>query len=516
MHKKRTVSIINFIRYDEPRLVVDLFEPVREQMKLSIKYDLPTTWLMQVDAILAGPYPEFFKANMPKNHELGLWLEINRMHCDYAGVKYRGRDGVNWDHHSQAALTIGYSVGDRIKLADAAMEIFKEKFTCYPESVAAWYIDAVTLAHLYDKYGIKASANCRDQWGTDGYSLWGGVWAGGYYPSRKNAMIPGSCCQSQIKVPVFRMLGSCPINQYDCAIGENGQEVFTLEPAYNQNRKWVEKLFANMFDEVPFDYSFVQAGQENSFGWTRMRESYQIQMLLINEYRNDNRISVTLLKDAGEWYQKQYSLTTPVGVIASQDPTDKERQAFWYNSRYYRVGFVREDMSMKIRDLHLFTDEYESRYLNSQCNSAAMTVDALPIVEGFLWQKYFKNACLNIELFCNGKWREARFDKVETDCDNETMRLKLYSKSGACVWELREDKIKCTFPIAIEWRLRMPFPAFAGCQIKDSKIEFAHNGFKYNIKISEISTVIEIDNHIILSPQKHCITFELHPQYQET
>ena len=102
---------------------------------------------------------------MAANQEAGIWLEITRTHCDYAGVKFQGRDGINWDHHSKASLTVGYSQQERVALADAAVKIFQENFGFIPRSVAAWYLDAFTLEYLQKKYAVKAMANCRDQWG---------------------------------------------------------------------------------------------------------------------------------------------------------------------------------------------------------------------------------------------------------------------------------------------------------------------------------------------------------------
>ena len=46
------VNIVNFIRGVEPRVQVDLVEPVAKQIELARKHRLPTTWLIQYDALL--------------------------------------------------------------------------------------------------------------------------------------------------------------------------------------------------------------------------------------------------------------------------------------------------------------------------------------------------------------------------------------------------------------------------------------------------------------------------------
>ena len=109
------------------------------------------------------------------------------------------------------------------------MEKFKSIFGRYPSSIGSWFIDAHSLEYMYDKYGIIASCNCKDQYGTDGYTLWGGYWNQAYYPSRLNGYMPAQTAKGQIPVPVFRMLGSDPIYQYDTGVGHTIQGVITLD-----------------------------------------------------------------------------------------------------------------------------------------------------------------------------------------------------------------------------------------------------------------------------------------------
>lgn len=88
------VNIVNFIRAIEPRVgrgELDLFEPVREQMAMAKRLKLPTTWLLQYDALIQGPFVEFLKREMPENHEVGIWFETVQPNVEAAGIKWRGR-----------------------------------------------------------------------------------------------------------------------------------------------------------------------------------------------------------------------------------------------------------------------------------------------------------------------------------------------------------------------------------------------------------------------------------------
>src|SRR5436190_16008261 len=174
------------------------------------------------------------------------------------------------------------------------MNDFKKIFGYYPKSVGSWFIDAHTLNYLYQKYKIVASCNCKDQWGTDGYTLWGGYWNQAYYPSRRNMFIPAQHAAEQINVPIFRMLGSDPIYQFDAgfyddtATGETtrSQSVVTLEPVYQGgggSPEWVRWFFDTMTRSPSLAFAYAQVGQENSFGWPRMKAGYEDQVALLAE-----------------------------------------------------------------------------------------------------------------------------------------------------------------------------------------------------------------------------------------
>ena len=132
---------------------MDLFLPLQKQMELVLQHRLPTTWLLQFDAMVSGPFVEFLKANMAKDHEVGIWFEMNEMHCKAAGVDWRGRPGYEWDHYPSVAFTIGYTAEERIKLADTFMREFMKIWGYYPKSVASWNLDSITIAHLSEHYG---------------------------------------------------------------------------------------------------------------------------------------------------------------------------------------------------------------------------------------------------------------------------------------------------------------------------------------------------------------------------
>ena len=236
----RIVNLVNFIRGIEPREPIDLVEPVREQIRLAHEHKLPTTFLIQYDALVSPAFTDLLKRELGPDDEVGAWLEVVQPQVEAAGLKWRGR--FPWDWHTDVGFTIGYSPDERQKLMDVYMEKFKATFGRLPRSVGCWVIDAPTLNYLSDKYKIVAACICKDQMGTDGYNLWGGYWNQAYYPSRRNAFMPAQTDAQQLRVPIFRMLGSDPIYQYDTGLGSARQGVISLEPVYPEsggNPAWV-------------------------------------------------------------------------------------------------------------------------------------------------------------------------------------------------------------------------------------------------------------------------------------
>ena len=235
MEKKQIVNIVNFIRACEPRAEVDLVEPVREQLNLLKKHRLPGTFLLQYDALLEPRFTDLLQSQTAGNVEFGLWFEVMQCLVEKAGLVWRGR--FPWDWHAHCGFSVGYTLGERERLLDIAFARFRDVFGYYPRSLGSWTIDAHTLAYAADKYSLDASCNCKDQWGTDGYTVWGGYYGQAYYPSRDNMFCPAQTRERQIDVPVFRMLGSDPLYQYDFGLSFSGglsecQGVVTLEPVY--------------------------------------------------------------------------------------------------------------------------------------------------------------------------------------------------------------------------------------------------------------------------------------------
>jgi hypothetical protein len=461
--KPKIVNIVNFIRLLEPRdpKITEkvLYETVVKQVEMMKKYSLGGTFLLQYDALIDSRYQKLLKDLPRDSFEIGAWWEIPQPLVEKAGLTWRGR--YPWDWHADIGFSTGYTPEEREKLADAYMSEFKKIFGYYPKSVASWFIDAHTLSYLYQKYKIVASANCKDQYGTDGYTMWGGYWNQAYYPSKINSYMPAQNEKNQIPVPIFRMLGSDPVRQYDTGLGSSRQGVITLEPVYREgggDSTWVNWYFKEFTEGESMEFAYTQAGQENSFTWDAMSKGFEIQLPLIARLRDEKKLKVETLAESGQWFKEHYKITPATSVTVNEDLAGSDRKTVWFNSRFYRINLLWENNTLRIRDIHLFDEKFQSAYLTKKATSNECSFFTLPFVDGYLWSTPQQIAGLRFKAVINGK--ETLLEGGDPTITNSVpgklhISWPLTSFDGTLVIDIDERQIKMNVSGAksIDWFL---------------------------------------------------------------
>ncbi|WP_298651256.1 hypothetical protein [uncultured Proteiniphilum sp.] len=385
----RIINIVNFIRQTDYRIENSdnlLFEAVENQIKLVNEYNFPATFLFQYDALINPAYQQLMKTQLSPDCEIGAWWEITQPHVEAAGIKWRGEH--SWVSHANIAFTTGYTPEEREKLVDVYMSKFKEIYGEYPRSVGSWFIDAHTLSYMVGKYKIVSSSNCKDQVGTDGYTLWGGYWNQAYYPSRYNAYMPAQTKENQIPVPVFRMLGSDPIYQYETGVGTNGQGVISLEPVYREsgkNREWVKYFLESIVNQPSLAFNYAQAGQENSFTWSGMEEGLKMQFPLFASLREEGKIRIETLENTGKWFKDRFTMTPATAITTLTDIRNEGNKTVWFNSRFYRASLLWEKDGFCFRDIHMFDENLKSDYLTAPGTGNQFFYYTLPVIDRFYW-----------------------------------------------------------------------------------------------------------------------------------
>jgi hypothetical protein len=519
----RIVNIINFIRLSEPREAditeEVLYETVVKQVQSMNQYNLGGTFLLQYDALLDTRYQQLLKSLPKDTFEVGAWWEIPQPLVENAGLKWRGR--FSWDWHADVGFSTGYSPLEREKLVDVYMEDFKQVFGYYPKSVGSWFIDAHTLNYMHQKYNIVASCNCKDQIGTDGYSMWGGYWNQGYYPSKKNAYMPAQNEINQIPVPVFRMLGSDPIRQYDAGLGSQRQHVVSLEPVYSESgadSAWVNWYFNQFVEGECMEYAYAQVGQENSFTWDQMSKGFEMQLPLIARLRDEKKVQVETLTESGQWFRKNFKTTPPTSVTVKKDFNDGTSQTVWFNSRFYRVNLLWENSTLRFRDMHIFNENLASDYVFKKGTSNKCSFYTLPFIDGFSWSSIDNLAGLRFKTIVNGEEIpiEGGIPTVNDSIQGKLIiSWPLTSISGVFVIDIDENRLEIKYEGKNASKWFLDFTAMENAKLPFHKITPKHIncqflGMKYSIELTD-GNFSEPGNGIIyrINPANNRLTLNL-------
>jgi len=383
----RVVNVMNFIRASEPREPADLVTPVREQMALVKKHGLPTTWLLQYDALFDGPFVELLRKEMPESHEVGLWHEMNRPLVDAAGLRWRGREDWSWDYHVPCAYTIGYTPEERARLADTAIAGFERVWGRKPTTVGSWLLDALTMERMSERHGVGIFGLCREQVSTDGFTVWGGPF-GGYYPSRTNSFSPALGNDSQIGTPVVRLLGQDPVYYYD--LEGTGNRPDTLEPVWpsGQDPAFVSH-FLDMLARAPsLGFAYAQLGQENSFHWPQMKDAYPMQMAALARFRDEGRIAVETMTRTGERFREAFPATPAQAQVMLQDPFDRkdpEERTVWFQNCFYRANLHFSGPRVLLRDIVVYSDRFPEPFLETPTTSHGIELRQPAVLDGYHW-----------------------------------------------------------------------------------------------------------------------------------
>jgi hypothetical protein len=489
----RIVNIYNFIRNTDYRVANSedvLYEATRQEIQLVKQAHLPATWALQYDALINPRYQKLLKEQLGPHDEIAAWWEIPQVLAEKAGLQWRGEH--EWDSTANVGFSPGYTPDERRKLVDVYMADFKAIYGYYPRTVGSWFIDEVTLDYLARRYGIVASCNCKDQVGTDGYTLWGGYWNQAYYPSRLNAYMPAQTRAGQINVPIFRMLGSDPIYQHGTTPG-----MFTLEPVYEDaggSADWVAWFMNTLIHQPSLAFGYTQAGQENAFGWDAMKTGLTLQVALLAKQAKAGEIQVETLAQAGQWFRDHYSVTPPTSVVALEDWKHQDRKTVWYDSRFYRINFLWENGGFFIRDLHRFDETVASVTHDTAMTTRSLAYGTLPVMDGACWSGTEQAGIWPVLLSAGGDKTPLTPDgpPVVTELNQTDLSIRQPLRDGGTFTIVcSETKVTCTGvdgqgkPLRWAWDLVGGEQQKAAVQtVTSNSVAYHLTGMNYQIRLS--------------------------------
>ena len=505
----KIVNLMNFVRRIDERFensVERLFAFTRDQLRMVNEYHVDHTFLLQYDVLCDERFVSMFKNEATDHTELGLWYEIVEPLTSACGMPYRSEKGWKYDWHIIPGFSMGYSPRERELLIDEAMRKFKEIFGAYPRTVASWLIDTHTVNYLAKRYRVDALAICRDQANTDAYTLLGGYFNQAYYPSKNNVFTPAQSDELQVNVPVFRLLGPCPIHNYHKRnrmkyaseeMKQREKACFTLEPAWypGHTPEIVDWFFDTYYGEESLGFSYAQIGQENGFldyreqvfGGTRM----QIEKLL-------NRGDVTFMKmgDAGAAFKKKYPNQTPATAVTALKNWDTaDVQSVYYDCKNYTANLFRFEEKIFFRSLFLFDDRVKDRYMENPCTTFDAVYENLPMVD---------------TLYCTEE--EQKRCGLMLDTNGEPFKAKRLADQVLCISfgkdfvTFFEDHIE----IKAKKMLWYANSIKAEVSIGADGLSFSYRDISYRLRIQGATVVPQSDGSLEIIP--FADTFVLHPE----
>ena len=392
----KCVNIMNFARQCEPRNEeVDalLFDTTKAQLELVNELRVPNTFLLQYDALCDERYVRLFREKATGLTETGLWYEIVEPLTASCGMPYESANGWKWDWHIKPGFPMAYTPQERDVLIDEAMRKYREVFGKYPDVVGSWLIDTRTACRLSDMYDVKCLCICRDQTNTDAYSLVGGYFNGAYYPSRQNLFTPAQTAENALEVPVIRLLGPCPIHNYDNKkfvskeMSGAGAVLWTLEPAWLSAAEDTGAIENTMLDyffgQQTLNFGYAQIGQENSFAdfdiLTPLKR--QIETLL---RRDDVRFEK--MSETAAHFAERFGHDTPATITVGLKNWDTEDvQSVYYQCKNYVANLFRDGKRIFIRAFYLFDETVPEHYMEETCDSFYALYENLPLVDTVVW-----------------------------------------------------------------------------------------------------------------------------------
>lgn len=316
---------------------------------------LPIGWALRFDSINDPHFQKYFKDK--KN--VGLLLEITPQLASASGVVYKGKQtGEDW-YLARNAFLIGYTVNERKKLIDTVFKAFNKTFGYYPLFTVSWMIDADSLAYIYKVYGVMLHELTREQYETDSYTLYGGIFNAPYYPSLDHPLIPAKAGDLLPVVIVRQTISDLTYNY------GTQKAVYTSQPNDYLSSPETNKFeyFQNRIDEAVNQSSLYRLGVvgfENSFKEKKFQDEFNNQLTYLKKLSETESVQVTSAADYAQKHLKDFP--TNRAFWLSNIDKKSEGKAYWYFSPNYRARILYRDGKLILTDLRSYariTDPYK-------------------------------------------------------------------------------------------------------------------------------------------------------------
>ncbi len=325
---------------------------------------LPLSWALRYDVLTDSDAVASFSGILMKQN-VGVLLEVTPLLASASGVIYRGLpDGSDW-YHANHAFLVGYSISERKRLIDTIIGAYRELFHANPLFSVSWIIDSWSLEYLNKQYGIKLHELTKEQFETDGYTLYGGVFNIPYVPRLKHPLLPARNTNDMLDLVVVRQTVSDIEKNYGSAKAYyTSQPNDYLKSPYNQRFSYFTQLVEQVVSQED-DNAFGLFGLENSREW----ESYQEEYLSQLKFLAEKQIAGTLkILNPQEVYVRYKGLNSSVKMLKSAD--FPKSGVLWYFGSTYRARVEILGDHLVLTDFRVYADDLEDPYRNEPANKS--------------------------------------------------------------------------------------------------------------------------------------------------
>ena len=351
------ITIVNPVRVSS--YTANPERSIEAEYRVVKNYNLPSTWLLSYDTLINDKIIAIVK-KMDDQQELGILLEVSPAFAEASGVIYHN---TGFWHHANALFLSGYTQAERPKLIDTVFTKFKAVFGYYPKSVGSWWTDSYSLAYLQNKYGVVANLGCSDQFGTDGYFLWGQPWMQPFYPSLNHSGIPAIDSSVKLNIVNLQWAARDPFLGYKNSLYST-QDYKQLGNLYDIT--YFEKLLDIYGLKNLNSFGQITVGLEADLSPETYDNEYTKQLDLVAKKTQQGIFQAVTMNQFGNWYNNKFSDLSPSGVIVTPE-------AIWYQSPKYRIGLTFDKAlgELTVRDLRTYSANFQEPYYltpNSQFN----------------------------------------------------------------------------------------------------------------------------------------------------
>lgn len=347
------VVIINQIRGSEACCLAGddgLRQKISENENLQ---KLPIAWALRWDVLQDEEIIKSYQELPPE--QVGALLEVTPEFASASAVTYHGDlAGSDW-HQARNAFLVGYTQEERKKLIDTYMTAFRKLFNTYPTFSVAWMIDSWSLNYLHDQYGVRVHELTKEQYETDSYTLYGGIFNLPYFASRSHPLLAST---NSDNVMIMRQT----VSDIDQNYGSYKAH-FTSQPNdYLQSREktdfsYFEQLL-NTANNQGGNSKFALLGLENSLSMQEYQDEYMKQLNFVAEKQSQESYIVQTPID---YYSQQKENAAKLNKILVS-PDFPKSGALYYFSEKYRARFENWDGNLTLTDFRIFTPQLLDPY----------------------------------------------------------------------------------------------------------------------------------------------------------